>query len=129
MIKASSPDLASFRKRLTYRHQGVMGGVNASPNYVTTVGIGLPDGTITNTTHQGGIVSIYYLGAIVGAFAGGWLADRIGRINGLLLASVFALIGGALQAAIQSSDFILVARVVNGLGTGALTAISECFPR
>lgn len=42
--------------------QGVMGGVNASPNYVTEVGIGLPDGTITNTTHQGGIVSVvsYY---------------------------------------------------------------------
>ena len=35
-----------------------MGGVNASPRYVQEVGIGLPDGTITNTTHQGGIVSI-----------------------------------------------------------------------
>ena len=38
--------------------QGVMGGVNASPDYVTTVGIGLPNGTFTNTTHQSGIVSI-----------------------------------------------------------------------
>jgi hypothetical protein len=38
--------------------QGVMGGVNASPNYVTEVKIGLPDGTVTNTTKQGGIVSI-----------------------------------------------------------------------
>lgn len=41
--------------------QGVMGGVNSSPNYVTEVGIGLPDGTITSTVHQGGIVSIYYV--------------------------------------------------------------------
>lgn len=38
--------------------QGVMGGVNASPSYVTEVGMSLPDGTVTNTTHQGGIVSI-----------------------------------------------------------------------
>ena len=38
--------------------QGIMGGVNASPNYVTTVGIGRLDGTVTSTTHQGGIVSI-----------------------------------------------------------------------
>lgn len=38
--------------------QGVMGGVNSSPNYVTEVGIGLPDGTVTNTVHEGGIVSI-----------------------------------------------------------------------
>jgi len=38
--------------------RGVMGGVNSSPRYVREVGIGLPDGTVTNTTHQGGIVSI-----------------------------------------------------------------------
>src|SRR6185437_16807671 len=38
--------------------QGVMGGVNASPKYVTEVGIGLPDGTVTKTMTQGGIVSI-----------------------------------------------------------------------
>lgn len=33
-----------------------MGGVNASPNFVTEVGIGLPNGVVTDTTHQGGIV-------------------------------------------------------------------------
>ncbi|KAL4781659.1 general substrate transporter [Aspergillus varians] len=104
--------------------QGVMGGVNASPNYVVEVGIGEADGTVTNTTHQGGIVSIYYLGCIFGCFAGGWLADRIGRINGLFIGSIFAVVGGALQAAIQSSDFMLVARVVTGIGTGALTGIT-----
>jgi hypothetical protein len=47
-----------------------MGGVNSSWDYINEVGIG-SDGVVTNTTHQGGIVSIYYLGAIVGAFAGG----------------------------------------------------------
>ncbi|KAI9929542.1 hypothetical protein ASPWEDRAFT_134610 [Aspergillus wentii DTO 134E9] len=104
--------------------QGVMGGVNASPYYVTTVGIGTADGTVTNETHQGGIVSIYYLGCIFGCFAGGYLADRIGRVNGLFIGSLFALVGGALQAASQSSDFMLVARVVSGIGTGALTGIT-----
>ncbi|PVH98168.1 general substrate transporter [Periconia macrospinosa] len=104
--------------------QGVMGGVNASPNYVTEVNIGLPNGTVTNTTKQGGIVSVYYLGAIVGCFIGGWAADRIGRINGLFFAAIFAIVGGALQAATQGADFILVARVVTGLGTGALTGIT-----
>ncbi|KAF9890229.1 hypothetical protein FE257_006141 [Aspergillus nanangensis] len=104
--------------------QGVMGGVNSSPHYVTEVDIGNADGTVTDTTHQGGIVSIYYLGCILGCFAGGWLADRIGRINGLLIGSLFALVGGALQAASQSSDFMLVARIVTGVGTGALTGIT-----
>ena len=38
--------------------QGVMGGVNASPNYVAEVNIGNADGTVTNQTKQGGIVSV-----------------------------------------------------------------------
>jgi hypothetical protein len=49
-----------------------MGGVNASPDYWSVVDIGdghIADG-VTQTTKQGGIVSIYYLGAIVGAFIG-----------------------------------------------------------
>ncbi|KAJ5036797.1 hypothetical protein NUH16_004676 [Penicillium rubens] len=100
--------------------QGVMGGVNSSPKYVTEVGIGKPDGTVTDTTHQGGIVSVYYLGAIFGCFAGGWLADRFGRINGLLAGALFALAGGALQAAAQNSDFMICARVLTGIGTGDL---------
>ena len=62
--------------------QGVMGGVNSAPYYVTEVGIGEPDGTVTDTVHQGGIVSVYYLGCIFGSFAGGWAADIVGRING-----------------------------------------------
>ncbi|KAL2075199.1 hypothetical protein VTL71DRAFT_141 [Oculimacula yallundae] len=109
--------------------QGVMGGVNASPDYWGEVGIGngnISDG-VTQTTKQGGIVSIYYLGAIVGAFIGGWIADRVGRINGLFLSAMCALIGGALQSATQSLDFILVARVVTGLGTGALTSITPVY--
>ncbi|CAI0641530.1 unnamed protein product [Colletotrichum noveboracense] len=104
--------------------QGVMGGVNASPRYVEETGIGMADGTVTDAVHQGGIVSVYYLGCIFGCFVGGWAADRIGRINGLFIGCTFSLIGGALQAATQSSDFIIVARVITGIGTGALTGIT-----
>lgn len=102
--------------------QGVMGGVNATPDYVREVGIGRPDGFVTQTTTQGGIVSIYYLGALFGCFVGGWLADRIGRVNGMFAGAAFALVGGALQSATQSLDFILVARVVTGIGTGGKSA-------
>lgn len=37
------------------------------------------------------------------------------------------MIGGALQSATQSTTFILVARVVTGLGTGALTGITPVY--
>jgi len=53
----------------------------------------------------------YYLGAIIGYFLGGWAADRTGHINGLSFAAIFALIGGALQAApkvlVSSSLYML----------------------
>ncbi|KAJ5665787.1 uncharacterized protein N7477_008235 [Penicillium maclennaniae] len=104
--------------------QGVMGGVNASPTYVALVGLGTHNGTVTNATREGGIVSVYYLGAIVGCFVGGWLADRVGRINGLLAGSLFALVGGALQSAAQNAKFMICARIVTGIGTGALTGIT-----
>ncbi|GAA5908230.1 uncharacterized protein JCM6883_004316 [Sporobolomyces salmoneus] len=108
--------------------QGVMGGVNASPDYVREVGIGeYPSGRVTDEVHQGGIVSIYYLGCIVGCFVGGWAADKWGRINGIMGASAFAMVGGALQAAAQSSDFMLISRVVTGFGTGALTGIVPVY--
>ena len=44
----------------------------------------------------------------------------------LFIGTVFALIGGALQAATQSSDFILVARVITGVG--ADLEISQLYP-
>jgi MFS family permease len=64
------------------------------------------------------IILQYYLGAIFGCFAGGWVADRIGRVNAIFIGAMFAMVGGALQAATQSSNFILGARVVTGIGTG-----------
>lgn len=42
----------------------------------------------------------------------------------MFFAAFFALVGGALQAATQNAAFILCARVVTGLGTGALTGIA-----
>jgi hypothetical protein len=43
---------------------------SASSNYVDTVDIGGPDGHVTNVVKQGGIVSVYYMGCIVGCFVG-----------------------------------------------------------
>ncbi|KAF7872555.1 hypothetical protein EAF04_003476 [Stromatinia cepivora] len=102
--------------------QGVMGGVSASPSYTHTVSISSSSSTPTNLPKLGLIISIYYLGSIVGALIGGWLADRIGRINGIFLAAIFALAGGALQAGTQNAGWIMGARVVTGMGTGGLMA-------
>ncbi|KAI9640678.1 hypothetical protein NHQ30_010987 [Ciborinia camelliae] len=108
-----------------------MGGVSASPSYIDTVSIGSPSSptstTITNTPKQGGIISIYYLGAILGAFIFGYVADHIGRINATLFAAIFALAGGALQAAAQNAGWIMGARIVTGAGTGGLMAVVPVY--
>lgn len=39
--------------------QGVMGGVNGSPDYQKVVNLGSGDGVVTRPTKQGGLVAVY----------------------------------------------------------------------
>lgn len=112
--------------------QGMMGGVNTSPDYVRVMKLGYStyegpsEGyvvTITEPTRQGGIVSIYYFGTLLGCLMGGVLGDRIGRIKTMLVGSIWVLIGATLQCSAQNIAWMLCARVVNGIGTGYLNAI------
>lgn len=64
----------------------MMGGVNDSPTYVRRMGLGYQENgsiTVTNTLLQGGIVSVYYLGTLIGCFMGGYVSDKLGRIKSL----------------------------------------------
>lgn len=99
-----------------------MGSVNGDPDYIDTVKIG-SNGVVTNTTKQGGIVAIYYFGAMFGCFIGGRFGDKYGRKKAVVIGSIFTLIGGALQAGSQSAAMSLVARVVAGLGIGFINSV------
>ena len=79
---------------------------------------------------QGGIVAVYYLpGTLAGAFWGGWLGDRYGRIFTIAFATLWAIVGAALQCSAQNADWMFCARVFNGIGTGILNAITPQFKR
>ncbi|KAK9347045.1 hypothetical protein V1522DRAFT_402902 [Lipomyces starkeyi] len=107
--------------------QGMMSGVNNSPDYVNHMGFGYvdADGTVhvTDSAKQGGIVAIYYFGTLIGCFIGGYLGDRIGRINSIGVGSVWAMIGAMLQATAQNAKWMSFARILNGVGTGILNTI------
>ncbi|KAF8983617.1 general substrate transporter [Cyathus striatus] len=112
--------------------QGMMGGVNTSPDYVQTMNLGFStyggssEGyvvTITEPTRQGGIVSIYYLGTLIGCLMGGVIGDRVGRIKTMMIGGIWVIIGAALQCSAQNLAWMLCARVINGIGTGHLNAI------
>ncbi|RPD77302.1 general substrate transporter [Lentinus tigrinus ALCF2SS1-7] len=112
--------------------QGMMGGVNTSPDYVRVMKLGYSTyegpsegyvATITEPTRQGGIVSIYYFGTLLGCLMGGVLGDKIGRIRTMLVGSLWVLVGAALQCSAQNIAWMCCARVINGIGTGYLNAI------
>lgn len=107
--------------------QGIMGGVNSSRDYIDTMKFGYVDESgnpvVTKTILQGGIVSVYYLGTLVGCLIGGSLGDRIGRIKTLAVASIWAIFGASLQCSAQNANWMIGARFVNGIGTGILNAV------
>ncbi|KAL2835838.1 general substrate transporter [Aspergillus pseudoustus] len=111
--------------------QGMMGGVNNAKDYIELMSIGHTatiDGdhnvpVITNSLLQGGIVSVYYLGTLVGGLGGGWFGEKFGRIMTIAVGAVWAIVGAALQCSAGDHVWIICARLVNGVGTGILNAI------
>lgn len=107
--------------------QGMMGGVNNARDYVDIMKFGYvqEDGTavVTDALLQGGIMSVYYLGTLIGCLLGGWFGDRFGRINAVALGALWGTIGAALQCSAMNSDWMICSRLVNGIGTGILNAI------
>ena len=107
-----------------------MGGVNNAANYISTMELGntiivdgQPTPNITNTLRQGGIVSIYYVGTLIGALIGGWVGEKIGRVRTIALGAAWGVLGASLQCSAQNHAWMICARLVNGWGTGILNAI------
>ena len=92
--------------------QGMMGGVNSSPDYYHKtmkfghVGEdGLP--VIDEGLKQGGIISIYYLGTLIGCMVGGWFGDKYGRIKTIALGAGWGIIGACLQTSAMNAGFMI----------------------
>lgn len=105
-----------------------MGGVNTSADYAELMGFGYRDEAtktvvVTDSLLQGGIVAVYYLGTLFGAFLGGYCGDRQGRVKTIALGAIWAVLGACLQCSAQNHDWMICARAVNGIGTGILNAI------
>ncbi|KAK3116036.1 Bifunctional purine biosynthesis protein PurH [Teratosphaeriaceae sp. CCFEE 6253] len=73
------------------------------------------------------ITSIFTLGGLLGALAGGPITTHSGRLRAMLLASVFATLGPALEALTPDLAFFAVGRFVAGLGAGAATVIVPIY--
>ena len=71
----------------------------------------------------GGIVAIYYFGTLLGCFLGGWAGDKYGRIKGIAIGSLWAILGAALQCSAKNVVWMIMARIINGVGTGVLNSV------
>lgn len=109
-----------------------MSGVNITPDYIRRMELGnvvppTPENNVysvdvTFPTKLGGIVAVYYLGTLIGAMLGGWLGDKLGRINVIRIGCAWSIVGAALQTAAMNSTWMICSRIINGIGTGHLNA-------
>ncbi|MDR1516506.1 MAG: MFS transporter, partial [Dysgonamonadaceae bacterium] len=92
-------------------------------------------GTITQVTAQfqldtiaqGWYVGCALVGSIVGVAAAGWLTDRFGRKNVMLVAAVLfsvSAIGCALSEGIEQ---LVVYRIIGGVGIGVASIVSPLY--
>ncbi|KAL8933263.1 MAG: hypothetical protein Q9216_006443 [Gyalolechia sp. 2 TL-2023] len=90
--------------------QGMMGSVNVSIDYgAYRMNYGSIDDengqvVVNDSTLQGGIVSVYYLGTLVGCLLGGWIGEKIGRIKVMAIGSIWGVIGASLQTGCSFVD-------------------------
>ncbi|ORX99796.1 MFS sugar transporter [Clohesyomyces aquaticus] len=90
---------------------------------LSTVG---PGAAYTNHI-LGAVNALFFFGACVGALGGGPLADKIGRKRSLIAASAVAIIGGALTAGSVHIAMLIVVRIVQGSGLGALATLTPIY--
>ena len=119
--------------------QGVMALVNLNEDYwnmskVTpkilsttlislAVQINSPETSSRNVAALGGIVAVYYCGTFIGALVAGSLADRCGRIKAVVFGCLWALLGAILQASAYNIAWMCCARVIAGVGVGAIDCV------
>lgn len=104
--------------------QGVMGSLLTLPTFRAR----FPEiDTVSNEEEsyaimQGLTIGLYAVGCLVGALSTMYIGDRFGRVKLIFWGCVVIIIGGVLQAAATSTDFLITARVISGVGNGILTA-------
>jgi len=67
---------------------------------------------------KGLLTAMIELGALLGAFNQGWIADKISRKYSIVLAVVIFTIGSALQTGAVDYGMLTVARLIGGIGIG-----------
>ncbi|KAI1098124.1 general substrate transporter [Jackrogersella minutella] len=114
--------------------QGMMSLVNTNRSYLRTMAIPADSPLV------GVIVSVYYLGCVIGAVAASSLADRKGRKISITACLIMSIIGNILMFipgiypwdsdsswSGSSRVFMLAGRVILGIGIGGIDAVIPIY--
>ncbi|KAK3074017.1 hypothetical protein LTR53_003913 [Teratosphaeriaceae sp. CCFEE 6253] len=85
-----------------------------------------PKAAYTNSI-LGAVNALFFFGACVGALGAGPLSDHVGRRYTILTAALIALVGGALAAGSVHIAMLIVVRIVQGCGLGALATLTPVY--
>jgi SP family sugar:H+ symporter-like MFS transporter len=67
------------------------------------------------------------IGCFVGAFLAGWLADKMGRRNVMLMAAMLFFVGALVQGLAGSQIIFVIARIAGGMAVGAASVLSPAY--
>jgi sugar porter (SP) family MFS transporter len=73
------------------------------------------------------VTSLLLVGAVVGAFGGGRLADRIGRRLTVLITALVFIVGVLLAAFTPTFPVLLVARIIIGFAVGSASTVVPLY--
>lgn len=88
---------------------------------------GLQQAFNSDSVGTGLSVSSMLLGSAVGAFFAGWLADKFGRRNMLIVAALFFIISAWGSGVAGSPSAFIVYRILGGLAVGAASVMAPAY--
>lgn len=77
--------------------------------------------------YKGLMTAMIELGAFIGAFNMGWIADRISRKYAIVVASIVFVIGSSIQTAAVDFAMLVVGRLIGGMGAGMMSMIAPLY--
>ncbi|KAI0804190.1 general substrate transporter [Xylaria sp. FL0064] len=92
-----------------------------------TAAAGLPDCIPMNAAQFAVVSSMFTLGGLVGALAGGPVSSARGRLFAMRLTGLFFVVGSILLTLGVSVIMMSIARILSGIGAGAATVIVPIY--
>lgn len=99
---------------------GLMGGLVNTPAFLGTFDIDSNSNDGTNMIAL--IVAIYEIGCFFGALATSFVGENLGRRRSIFIGVCVMIVGALLQATAYTKAHMIIARIVSGVGMGAINS-------